>query len=80
VLIIRGGLDGSGTEALYQAPEIERVGTASTAPDLLRSSAAATICLFADGAFDGVWIQCRVFSPPCIFSGGMLKSRSPHTR
>jgi hypothetical protein len=46
----------------------------------LRSSAAATICLFADGAFDGVWIQSRVFSPPCIFSGGVLKSRSPHTR
>jgi hypothetical protein len=80
VLIIRGGLDGSGTEALYQAPTSSASARRSMAPDMLRSSAAATICLFADGAFDGVWIQCRVFSPPCIFSGGVLKSRSPHTR
>jgi hypothetical protein len=44
VLIIRGGLDGSGTEALYQAPTSSASARRSMAPDMLRSSAAATIC------------------------------------
>jgi hypothetical protein len=56
------GLDGSGTEAAVPSPYIERVGT-----DIYGARHVAIIggghhLPFADGAFDGVWIQCRVFS------------------
>jgi hypothetical protein len=67
VLIIGVGLDGSGTEAAVQGADIERSARTSMAPDMLRSSAAATICPLPTVAstacgFDAVYFLGRVFS------------------
>jgi hypothetical protein len=67
MLIMRGGLDGSGTGALYQAPISSASAPTSAAPNMLRSSAAATICplpMVASTAcgFNAVYFLGRVFS------------------
>jgi DNA-binding transcriptional LysR family regulator len=66
-LIIRGGLDRSGAEALYQAPTSSASARTSMAPEMLRSSAAATICPLpmvrsTACGFDPVYFLGRVFS------------------
>ncbi|MBV8848299.1 MAG: class I SAM-dependent methyltransferase [Methylobacteriaceae bacterium] len=57
VLIVGGGLEGSGTEALYQAHDLNVVGTDIYAARQVAIIADGHHLPFADGAFEGVWIQ-----------------------
>jgi SAM-dependent methyltransferase len=57
VLIIGGGLEGSGTGALHASRDIDLVGTDLYAAEQVAIIADGHHLPFADSAFDGVWIQ-----------------------
>ncbi len=57
VLVVGGAVVGSGAAALYEDPSVRIVGT-----DIYRSELTAVVAdghqlPFADGSFDGVWVQ-----------------------
>lgn len=88
VLIIGGGVVGSGSESLYAADDIELVGT-----DIYSSRYTSLLSdghnlPFVDGAFDGVWIQAvleHVVEPSLVVSeihrvlkdGGVVFAETP---
>ena len=88
VLIVGGGGRGSGTEALYAARDVERVGTdiyASPDVDVLADGHRFP---FADASFQGVWIQAvleHVVSPQRVVAeivrvlvpGGLVYAETP---
>ncbi len=57
VLIIGGGERGAGTAVLYEAKDIQLVGTDVYASEVVDIIADAHRLPFQDAAFDGVWIQ-----------------------
>ncbi|CAN5277411.1 hypothetical protein BH09PSE2_BH09PSE2_00340 [soil metagenome] len=57
VLVIGGGAKGSGAEALYDAEDIDLVGTDVYASAYTRLVADGHNLPFKDGTFDAVWIQ-----------------------
>lgn len=57
VLIVGGGQRGAGTAALYEAKDVEVVGTDVYASEIVDIIADAHQLPFSDSSFDGVWIQ-----------------------
>ena len=57
ILVIGGGTIGNGMEKLYDAPSITIIGTDVYASPYTITVADGHSLPFADGAFDGVWIQ-----------------------
>ena len=57
ILVVGGGAVGSGAEALYSAEDVQLVGFDLYGSENVQLLADAHHMPFADGSFDGVWVQ-----------------------
>jgi len=88
VLVVGGGAIGSGAEALYAAPDVRLVAFDLYASENVQLIADAHHMPFADGSFDGVWIQAvleHVLEPQAVVDeigrvlgdGGLVYAETP---
>ena len=88
VLIVGGGAIGSGAEALYAAPDVRLVAFDLYGSENVQLIADAHHLPFADGSFDGVWIQAvleHVLEPQAVVDeigrilgdGGLVYAETP---
>lgn len=88
VLVVGGGTQGAGMEALYAAPDITVVATDIYGSDDVAVIADGHRLPFADGAFQGVWIQAvleHVLDPAKVVAeirrvlapGGVVYAETP---
>jgi SAM-dependent methyltransferase len=88
ILVIGGGVRGSGMEAVYADPALRVVGSDVYASPETRLVLDGHHLPFADGAFEGVWIQAvleHVLDPPVIVAeirrvlkpGGLVYADTP---
>lgn len=88
VLVVGGGAIGEGADALYAATDIELIGFDIYATEDVQLVADAHAIPFADGSFDGVWIQAvleHVLEPHQVAaevtrvlrSGGVVYAETP---
>jgi SAM-dependent methyltransferase len=88
VLIVGGGAVGSGAEALYDAPGVRLVAFDLYGSENVQLIADAHHMPFADGSFDGVWVQAvleHVLEPQLVVDeigrvlrdGGLVYAETP---
>ena len=88
VLVVGGGAIGSGAEALYTAPGVRVVAFDLYASEHVQLIADAHHLPFADGSFDGVWVQAvleHVLEPQIVVDeigrvlrdGGLVYAETP---
>ena len=88
ILVVGGGAIGSGAEALYSEPDVRLVAFDLYGSENVQLIADAHHMPFADGAFDGVWIQAvleHVLEPQLVVDeirrvlrdGGLVYAETP---